>query len=178
MTKRNQHLSLAHSLWKGILSRGDLAIDATAGNGHDSLVLATLGATLYTLDIQEKALQATKERLAPYEDVHYFLQSHASFPPLPKEPKLIIYNLGYLPGGDKALTTKLTSTLESLTLATRLLAPGGMITLMCYSGHPEGAKEEEALLTFSFALQEWTVTHHRWLKHPHAPSLLVLKKSS
>lgn len=177
MAKRNQHLSLAHALWKGIIAPGDLAIDATAGNGHDSLVLASLGATLYVLDIQKKALETTEERLASYKNVLYFLQSHATFPPLPKPPKLIIYNLGYLPGGDKTLTTTLKSTLESLTLATHLLAPQGMITLMCYSGHPEGAKEEAALLLFTSFLEGWDVTHHKWLKHPHAPSLLVLKKS-
>ena len=176
MTKRNQHLSLAHALWKAHLVKNDLVIDATAGNGHDSLVLAGLGATLYVMDIQEKALQSTQEKLNNYPDVQYFLQSHATFPPLPKPPALIIYNLGYLPGGDKNITTRTSSTLQSLEAATKILAPSGLITLMCYSGHPEGAKEEEALISFCHSLKGWEVTHHRWIKHPHAPSLIKLKK--
>ncbi|MBP9840851.1 MAG: class I SAM-dependent methyltransferase [Simkaniaceae bacterium] len=177
MTKRNQHLSLAHALWKSHLSKNDLVIDATAGNGHDSLFLSTLGVHLYVMDIQEKALQTTKERLAHYPHTHYFLQSHATFPSLPSPPKLIIYNLGYLPGGDKTVTTQTSSTLQSLEAATSLLLPGALITVMCYSGHAEGAKEEKELISFYSALKGWEVTHHRWLKHSHAPSLIKLKKN-
>ena len=176
MTKRNQHLSLAHALWRAHLSKNDLAIDATAGNGHDSLVLADLGATLYVIDIQEKALRATREKLTAHPNVTYFLQSHATFPPVPQAPTLIIYNLGYLPGGDKSLTTITSSTLQSIEAATHLLAPLGLITIMCYSGHPEGEKEEQALLPFCASLKGWEVTHHLWIKRPHAPSLIKLKK--
>ena len=57
-------------------------------------------------------------------------------------PKLIVYNLGYLPGSDKLLTTKTSSTLLSVEKALSLIAPNGAISITCYPGHEEGKKEE------------------------------------
>lgn len=47
------------------------------------------------------------------------------------------YNLGWLPGGDKSITTKLEDTLESIEAAKRLVRHGGMISVMLYTGHSE-----------------------------------------
>ncbi|NGX38291.1 MAG: hypothetical protein K1000chlam2_01464, partial [Chlamydiae bacterium] len=110
----NSHLDLAYEYWQKILRKDDWAIDATCGNGRDTARLAPLCQGLIALDIQEKAIENT--RLLLEGKAHLFRQSHETFPPLAYEKpiRLIVYNLGYLPGGDKDLTTRVESTLKSL----------------------------------------------------------------
>ncbi|MCH9626984.1 MAG: hypothetical protein S4CHLAM2_06160 [Chlamydiales bacterium] len=163
------HLQKAHSYWKETLEPGDLVIDATCGNGHDTLYLTRLGVQVVAYDIQEKALETARMR-AP--KATYRLQSHASF--VEKEAALIVYNLGYLPGGDKKRTTQTETTLQSVGHALKMVAKALSIT--CYPGHPEGAKEEAALLDFTRSLdpKKWHVCYHQWLNRKQAPSLLWL----
>ncbi len=178
--KRQTHLSLAHSYWEKTIQSGDWAIDATCGNGHDTLKLSQICEGVISLDIQEKALEITKERLDQSANVHLFLQSHAELPPLATQVpvRLIVYNLGYLPGGNKKLTTRVSSTLQSLQWAQEILLPGGMISITCYPGHPEGQLEEKALIEMAAKLSPfaWDVCHHQWLNRNLAPSLLLLEK--
>lgn len=185
------HLDLAHQYWKKLVIPGDLVIDATCGNGHDTLFLATLAlnetqGSLYTLDIQPEALEKAKERLQAHIPLSYFSRihfipgCHSTFPAplLPESVKLIVYNLGYLPGGNKTLTTQSNTTLESLQNALPLLAPQGVISIMCYPGHPEGKVEEVKIIEYLSTLDrwEWNCCHHRWINKQDAPSLLLLQK--
>jgi ubiquinone/menaquinone biosynthesis C-methylase UbiE len=96
------HLLLARDYWKNHLKTDDFAIDATCGNGHDTLYLSGLlpDGLVYGIDIQESALEKTREILGDAKNVRLFCQSHAEPIPIPKPPRLIVYNLGYLPGGD------------------------------------------------------------------------------
>jgi len=180
--RRNAHLHLAHSYWKKQPQKQTWAIDATCGNGHDTKVLAEIFAGVIAIDIQKEALEKTKLRLGTLPHLHYFHQSHASFPPLALEKpiSLIVYNLGYLPGGDKTNTTQTPTTLSSLQDALLLLIPGGLISVTCYPGHPEGAQEEEALIELAKELDPsiWQVCHHRWINKKRGPSLLLLEKIS
>src|SRR5438046_2446562 len=107
----NSHLDLAHQIWAKAAQPGDWAIDATCGKGHDTLFLAPHSEGVIGLDIQEKALENTRNLVTGNEKVHLFCQSHETLPDLAKPIKLIVYNLGYLPGSDKALTTQVQSTL-------------------------------------------------------------------
>lgn len=186
------HLDLAYTYWKQLIEPGDIIIDATCGNGKDTLKLAQLNLTkekgiLYAYDIQKQALESAHLYLStnlPNEQflrIQFILGSHAEFSPTinPATVKLVVYNLGYLPGGNKALTTHTTSTLQSLQRAVQLIQPGGAISITCYPGHPEGALEEKAILDFMKTLSpmEWSCCHHRWLNRMHAPSLLLIQKS-
>ncbi len=180
--KRSWHLDAAHTLWQNLLQENDTVIDATAGNGHDTLVLSRLikTGTLYAIDIQSDALKKTKERIEQenpgYEQVIYIHGSHATFPEIqPHSVRLIVYNLGYLPGGDKSLTTQTSSTLTSLQNALTLLMPGGALSLMLYPGHEEGEREASAVLTFANNLTGYEVTHHPHPSNPKSPSLLWIK---
>lgn len=159
------HLKRAHAYWKEILEPGDIAIDATCGNGHDTLFLSELGARVIAYDIQKEALDAARQKV----NATFRHQSHARFEET--EAALIVYNLGYLPGGDKSLTTRVETTLKSVEHALKIATKA--ISITCYPGHPEGAREEEALLNF---LKDctWNVCHHRWITRPKAPSLLWL----
>ncbi|MBM3184235.1 MAG: methyltransferase domain-containing protein [Chlamydiae bacterium] len=186
--KNSSHLTLAKDYWKTLLFPEDVAIDATCGNGHDTLFLAKQGISyLLGIDVQVDAVNATKvllkENLSEkeLEHVQVVLGSHENLEkyPIPQLPKLIVYNLGYLPKGDKLLTTKTESTLQSLSSALKILDPKGAISITCYPGHMEGQKEEEALLQFVKALphKEWEVCFHKWPnKPPLSPSFLWIRR--
>lgn len=182
------HLQLAHSYWQQHLSLGDNAVDATCGNGHDTLKLCKLALNdtsghIYAFDIQDSALEATtlrlKETLSPHlvKRVTLINRCHSDLTLPTEEPiKLIVYNLGYLPGADKEQVTRVQTTLLSVRSATDLLAPGGLLSITCYPGHPEGALEEEALLEFAAKLprETWHCCHHRWINRERSPSLLII----
>lgn len=172
-------LTLTHKEWKKHLKRGDRAIDATCGNGHDTLVLSKLNLShLYVFDIQERALKATKKRLGIQSNISYHLGCHSTFSGVENAVNLIVYNLGYLPGGNKSLTTQTQTTLKSLEKGLILLAPGGLISMTLYPGHPEGKREEEALLAHVafFSPRKFQVSHYRALNRSNAPSLLLIRK--
>ena len=170
---------LAHTFWIKTLRPGDWAIDATCGNGHDTLFLSEHCAGVIGLDIQPQALLNTRERCRN-KNIFLFHQSHRSFPALAHLApiRLVVYNLGYLPGGSKAVTTMTLNTLKSVENALTLILPGGLVSITSYSGHIEGQKEEEALLSFCRSLcpKTWTVVFHKWLNRNKAPSLLLIQK--
>jgi len=187
------HLDLAHEYWRKLIEPGDCVIDATCGNGYDSLFLAQLVLSenrgqLIALDKQKMAIDAAYERLNSSLSAHilsrvrFHHQCHSTFPEdiAPDSVALIVYNLGYLPGaGNKELTTTKETTFLSLTAATRLIKPGGCISVTCYPGHPEGKLEENVVLEFSASLnpKQWNCCHHRWTNRHQSPSLLLLQKS-
>lgn len=165
------HLILAHAYWKNILSQGDTVIDATCGNGHDTFYLAQLGVRVIGYDIQEVAISATQKRV-PEALLHH--RSHTIFEE--SEAALIVYNLGYLPGGNKELTTTCESTLQSVSHALQIASKA--ISITCYPGHSEGAREESLLVEWASTLdsKKWSICYHRWLNRERAPSLLWLER--
>lgn len=180
--KPTSHLDLAHKYWKDFLKKEDAAIDATCGNGHDSLVLAEIltEGYLFCYDIQEKAILETKKRLEGQPSKITFLQkSHIDFSDVGRPIQLVVYNLGYLPLSDKALTTMTHSTLISVQTALKKILPGGAVSITCYPGHEEGEKEENALLSLLRDLpsHHYTVSYHQWINRPKSPTLLwIIKK--
>lgn len=187
----SSHLTLAHDYWKYIATIGDTVIDATCGNGHDTYVLAQIvlnntQGTVIAYDIQEAALINTEKKLRQsiplphYERIRFVQGCHSQFPTDCSlgSVKLIVYNLGYLPGGDKTKTTHLETTLNSLQRALGLIMPGGAITVTCYPGHAEGKKEEDAILTWvaTLSLKEWNICYHQWPNRKQGPSLLLILK--
>ena len=183
-------IDLAHDYWKRLLKMGDTVVDATCGNGHDTAMLASIlesvgGGTIAAIDLQESAVNETKQRCASlnvpsHVDCHFYTQSHVEFPSqiLPGTVALIVYNLGYLPGGDKSITTLTSSTLKSLENALPLIKSGGVISMTCYPGHAEGKNEEKQILEFVENLppEHWSCCYHRWLNRRQAPSLLLIQK--
>lgn len=177
----NSHLDLAHQTWAKAAQPGDWAIDATCGNGWDSLYLADQYEGVIGIDIQETAIEKTRQQLLEHQNVHLFCQSHETFPALAQNRpiRLIVYNLGYLPGGDKQLTTRVQSTLTSIQNGLELILPGGLMSITCYPGHPEGESEQKAILQMSQTLssQKWSVCFHTWENRLKAPSLLLIQRS-
>lgn len=177
------HLDLALEHWKDLLLSTDTAIDATCGNGKDTLRLAQLlpKGKVIGLDIQEKAIQNTEKRLADHmQRVFLFNQSHENFPQLAYENpiKLIVYNLGYLPGSDKRTTTKVFTSLQSIEKALDLIVLQGALSITTYPGHPEGALEHEAIKARleHLSLLHWHVFHAPPAYRPHSPHFFFIKK--
>lgn len=176
------HIDLAHFFWAQIIGPSDLTIDATCGNGKDSLFLAKLGPKhLYCIDLQQKAIELAKKTLLGFKNLSFHQQCHSHFPEEIKSEsvKLIVYNLGYLPGGDKSLTTMAATTLLSLQKGQNLLMPKGVISITCYPGHSEGAFEEKEIISWSqnLAPDRWTVSFHQFLNRKHSPSLILIQKN-
>ena len=179
---RSPHLSLAKTYWQSHLNPEDFAIDMTCGNGHDTQYLASLvtNGWVFSVDIQKEALVKAQELLGCDPRIRFIHQSHSEpLPfPLPGSPNLIVYNLGYLPGGDKSITTKAENTLRSLELACDLLLNRGALSITCYPGHEEGNKEEELVIAWAKKLDPklWRICLHQWINRKFAPSLLWIIK--
>ena len=171
---------IAHTLWRRhllSLSHKDLIlVDATCGNGHDALFLAAFGGTLHCIDIQEKAIANTKEKLTPFSHVYYHNQSHADLSILPQQIDLIVYNLGYLPGSDKNIITKSKSTLKSLEQAIEKLAPAGMISVMLYTGHLGGKEEKKEILNYLNGIKNTSYFHITAPKKKNCPETLLITR--
>ena len=137
--------SLAHQLVSGVVREGDTVIDATIGNGHDTLFLANLVGTsgkVIGFDIQESALKQTRERLGSCAGIDLHWDSHGNMENyLVGEVNAAMFNLGYLPGGDHEIITVPESTLSGLKTAAAYLAINGVITIVAYTGHPGGSEE-------------------------------------
>lgn len=186
------HLDLAHRYWSSLIQKGDIVIDATCGHGRDTEKLCQLAlgpdrGAVYAFDIQKAAIDSSIHYLhsrlpsAFHSRLHFEQRCHSSFPShlALKSVRLIVYNLGYLPKGNKSYTTQVTTTLQSIHQAQALLIPGGALSITCYPGHAEGAQEQEAILTYfsSLSPQEWSCCHHAWLNRRQSPQLLLIQKA-
>jgi len=150
---------LVHTLIGEVLTLGGVAIDATAGNGHDTLFLARQvgsGGLVYAFDIQQQALLTTSERLVAHgldKQVILLQHSHEEMAQwVTVTVDAVIFNLGYLPGGKHDLVTKPESTLAALGAAILLLRPGGRIGIVIYTGHSGALKELDAVEMFAKSL--------------------------
>ena len=159
--------SLVMYIVKNYISRGDLVVDCTMGNGHDTLSLAcAVGITesgadsagiVLSFDVQDSALKNTEKLLAEnginnIEKSGIFLikDSHENIDKYLKtwntKPSAIVFNLGFMPGGDKTILTEKHSTVKAVKKAIELIKDDGIVSVTTYSGHPEGAEENIALL--------------------------------
>lgn len=173
----------AHQLINDRLQPGDIAVDATAGNGHDTGFLATcVGDTgkVFAFDIQEEAIRATGERCAHFPQVtlihagHEQLEQHVSGP-----VNAVMFNLGYLPSGDKSKITKVETTIVAIRASLRLLARGGLLTCILYRGHTGGEAEAEAVERELCGLDQeaYTTIRYEFLNQRNSPpALLAVEK--
>ncbi len=181
-------INIAHQHISESLKSGDIAIDATLGNGHDALYLKNLvGATglVFGFDIQLAAIIATQANSVGAIELTLIHASHALMTeniPVQHHGHInaIMFNLGYLPGGDKSIITQTDTTLCALNAATALLAADGIMTIMAYPGHAGGDLETAQIehwcehlnnSHFSYQIIYSTVTSAT------APRLFILRKT-
>jgi tRNA1(Val) A37 N6-methylase TrmN6 len=161
---------LAHQLVGQTLRAGDLAIDATVGNGHDTLMLAERvgeSGRVLAFDVQAAAIEAARARIVAAgfdRRVEFHHASHARMAETvaPAAAAAIMFNLGYLPGGDHRLTTHAEETTRALDAAASCMKPGALLTIVCYPGHAAGATEAAAVESM---LTAWSVAGWRVAKY-------------
>ncbi len=179
--------AVAHDLICEHVKLGDRVVDATLGNGYDTIFLAGLvGPTGHvdSFDIQKEAIESAREKLREHNtcsnQVTLHHASHEKIGSLVKTPlQAVMFNLGYLPGGDKQVITRAASTLSALQAALDLLLPGGIVSIVAYIGHPGGMEEGEALRVFCRALEgsAFSVTFHESPSdNPIAPFLITINR--
>ena len=156
-------------------------VDFTMGNGHDTLYFArylTQG-KVYAFDVQQQALDNTRRRLEEaggFSNVELILDSHHHLDRYVKEPiDAGVFNLGYLPGSDKSVTTQWPTTLEALEKALSLLKVGGVIVVVIYPGHAEGQREAQLLEDYCAQLDKHVYNTYKYaLLNKHNPPYLVV----
>lgn len=184
--KLERILPFARTLLQKAVNKGDIAVDATIGNGHDMVLLAELvGETghVYGFDIQQQALQNTQQKLKEKQlddRVTLFHKSHSHLrevlpPSTSQQVTGAIFNLGYLPGGDKNIVTKAESTIEAIDQLLDVMAPEGIIVLVIYHGHPEGALERDQLLQYVTELdqQKVHVLQYKFMNQQNNPPFII-----
>lgn len=150
---------LAMAVTLTYINSGDTVVDATCGTGQDTLALARAvgaGGKVFAFDIQRQALLLTEARLHSHgiTNVHLIRKSFVSMSSHIAEntAAAVVFNLGYLPGGDHSITTTADETAAGLEAALRTVRRGGIITVVLYDGHSEGKEEKKRVLDWADSL--------------------------
>ena len=166
-----------------LLAPGDIAIDATVGNGNDTLKLSNAvgeKGRVYGFDIQQSAINSAKCQNYVYDNVEFITASHSDMDIYVHTGiKLAIFNLGYLPGGDHSISTKYETTLPAIEKALSLLVPGGAIVLVIYSGGDTGFEERDCVREYlkSIDYKKYNALHFDYTNRPkNPPSVCVIQK--
>lgn len=177
---------MAHQLMRPKLSTANLVVDATAGNGKDTLFLAentAATATVWAFDIQQQALAKTKILLIKHkliDKVKLVCDSHANmFNYIDKPLDAVMFNLGYLPGGNQEINTCPDTTISAITQALQLLSVSGLMTVAAYPGYEHGKLECHAVHDYLTGLNQKQFTIACWSmvnQKNNPPVLYVIEK--
>lgn len=161
-----------------LTDRKDIAIDFTCGQGFDTLFLANHYNHVVAFDIQEEAIQQSKERVKDYMNVEFHCVSHDHFDEYVDSLDAGIFNLGYLPHGDTSITTKANLVVSALDKATKKLRVDGHIVVVCYPGFDQGLKEsnEVEMWLANLPSKQFDVTHISLVNRKNAPYILLIEK--
>ncbi|MBM4762638.1 class I SAM-dependent methyltransferase [Bacillus sp. B15-48] len=184
--KLERVLPFAKSLLNTAVAEGDIVVDATVGNGHDTLFLAQLvgpNGKVFGFDIQGQAIQSCKEKLI-HQNVHervvLFQEGHENVSKcIPEHFHGMvtggIFNLGYLPGGDKTIVTVPETTISAIQQLLQLLAPEGIIVIVVYHGHHEGQLERDRLLQYVETMDQKKahVLKYQFLNQANNPPFII-----
>ncbi|MEK4084916.1 class I SAM-dependent methyltransferase [Psychrobacillus sp. FSL K6-1415] len=180
--KLKRILPFAKQLIMSTVEPGDIVVDATAGNGHDTLFLTELVGEhghVYAFDVQEEAIVATTKRLEEankldkatiildgHENLHFYIQQEVS---------AAIFNLGYLPGSDHEIITRGDSTQRAIESLLQLLKVGGIIVLVVYHGHLGGKEEKDSILHYVQNLSQSFVhvLSYQFLNQQNDPPFII-----
>ena len=180
--KLERVLQYAQTLLKSAVDEGDIAVDATAGNGHDTLFLAQLvgdDGFVYAFDVQKQAVDATLHRLLDNALEHRALvlkDGHENVAKYVNKPVAgAIFNLGYLPGSDHEVITRPNTTIQALESLLKLLKIGGIIVLAIYHGHEGGKEERDEVIRFVSELpQKYIhVLRYEFLNQKNDPPFVI-----
>jgi hypothetical protein len=170
----------AHQLIRETVQEKDVVVDATMGNGNDTLLLAkTVGksGTVHAFDIQKIALSRTEALLGVHHaqtQLHLEGHEHAGGY-LQNNLKFAIFNLGYLPKSDKQIITKANTTIQAIEGMLPHLVQNGKIVLILYYGHAGGVEEKEQVIEYVQNLDQhmYQVLQYAFLNQKTSPPILL-----
>lgn len=166
---------MSHLILGWYLKDGSTALDATCGRGNDTLFLSLRCRKVYAFDIQEEAIESTKELCRGRSNILYFHADHSRLSEWIQEPlDAAVFNFGWLPGSCRRIRTTPGKSLSAVQQAMSLLKDGGMLTL-CFYPHEEGEREKEEIL--SWVHQRGYLYSLYRTQVPGSPSLAVVSKS-
>lgn len=182
--RKYQITEWCHHFVREHVKEGDCCIDATAGNGNDTQVLCELvgeRGRVIAFDVQEQAITNTRQRLETnglIERATLVLESHERMAEYAEADSVscIMFNFGYLPGGDHNQATKKESSIRAIHEGLRLLKKGGMMSLCIYSGGDSGFEEKDAILAELKQLDRraYLVIVSEYYNRPNNPPIPVM----
>ncbi|WDV47893.1 class I SAM-dependent methyltransferase [Clostridiaceae bacterium M8S5] len=183
MEKFNNATSIAKLVMSNNIKPNSLVVDATMGNGNDTLQLAKLvkdQGKVYSFDIQIVAIEKTREKLLTHnlldtvvlindthENIDTYIESNIDF---------AVFNLGYLPSGDHTIVTKPSSTIKALELCLNKLNANGIVTISIYYGHNGGIEEKKAVEDYLSSLpqKEYNIVKMDFINQANNPPILIV----
>lgn len=170
---------ISHYIIDQFLENKNIAIDATLGNGYDTDFLSKKFTKVYSFEIQEEACRNYSERknknVIVINNSHHLLKRYIT----EESVDCIMYNLGFLPGGNKEITTMSETSLSSIIEGLKLLNHGGLMTICLYRGHDEGKEEGNVIIPYLKELpkSKFGVMYHEFLNRSEdAPILIVIER--
>ena len=189
MSKQSQITHWYHEIIRSQAEREGFYIDATMGKGNDTKLLCELAkdqGRILAFDIQKEALEETEKMLNGYEigrkmyedgRIQLILDGHEHMEMYAKSETadVICFNLGYLPGGDHRIATKVETSVEAIKKGLKILKRGGMMSLCIYSGGDTGFEEKDAILEYlrSLPAREYTVIQNTYFNRGNNPPMPV-----
>lgn len=175
-------LNISHEMVSKVVQPGDIVVDATMGNGNDTMFLAKLVGDVgkvYAFDVQQLALDNTKKRLYDaglLERAELILEGHQNIGKyVPQGIKAVMFNLGYLPKGDHNIGTKAETTIAAIEKSLELLCREGIIMLVIYYGGDSGFDERDAVMEYFKTLdcKKYTVLVQNFVNQVNCPPIAV-----
>ncbi len=174
-------LKLSHEYFKNHISEGDVCIDATMGRGRDTLILSNLvgsSGKVYAFDIQNEALCSTRELLNSHNctNVELILDSHHNLKNYVQSAKCVVFNLGFLPGGDHSIFSHSDTSIKAIEAALEIISVDGFVSICSYYGGDTGFEERDALLSFLEKLdaKKYTVMMQSFFNRPNCPPIFIV----
>lgn len=174
-------LPFARKLISSHITENSIVVDATCGNGNDTLFLANqvTNGEVYAFDIQENAINSTKEKTKSFNHINYYQTGHENAASIinkfNKNIDATIFNLGYLPKGDKNITTNPSTTIQAIESLFEITNKNGIIVLVVYPGHPEGQIESNEVLAYVSNIDQKIahVLHYQFINQKNNPPYIV-----
>ncbi len=178
--KLDNVVKFKNNMIKKYCNRNSIVVDATMGNGNDTLFLAQVckNGKVHAFDVQEEAIKNTKKRCEDFTNINYYLKSHDKFSEIGvEELDFGVFNLGYLPGFNRNFTTQAHSTIGAIKQMLKILKVEGALCITLYSGH-DGGVETNSVLEYIYTLdpKKYAVLQYQFLNLDKAPFVIMIEK--
>ena len=175
-------IPFSHKKLLEVVDKNSIVVDATCGNGNDTLFLCSNVKYVYGFDIQKEALQNTKTLLDFNNKSNYelILDGHENIKKYIHQPiDAVIFNLGYLPSFDKTITTMSDTTLTAISDSLDLIKVNGLVIITIYTGHENGLNESVDVYNYAKTLNSkfFNVLKYEFINKVKSPYIIIIEKT-